>query len=150
VTKQKTTSKQDSCLLKDLREPGPSPTAWIKCFRYWLYRNLRPDAIAITRSFRPTKRIFAYLEHSEYQFTFNKQNLELYAGVKNLLNWTPNRKSFYHSKSQRPFDKNVQYDSANAQMTQTTLCFNDPGYVYGPNQGRSFLGCDILNNFYYK
>jgi hypothetical protein len=23
----KTTSKQDSCLLKDLREPGPSPTA---------------------------------------------------------------------------------------------------------------------------
>jgi hypothetical protein len=27
VTKQKTTSKQDSCLLKDLREPGPSPTA---------------------------------------------------------------------------------------------------------------------------
>jgi hypothetical protein len=32
VTKQKTTSKQDSCLLKDLREPGPSPTAWIKCF----------------------------------------------------------------------------------------------------------------------
>jgi outer membrane receptor for ferrienterochelin and colicins len=22
--------------------------------------------------FRPTKRIFAYLEHSEYQFTFNK------------------------------------------------------------------------------
>jgi hypothetical protein len=46
-------------------------------FRYWLYRkSLRPDAIAITRSFRPTKRIFAYLEHSEYQFTFNKQNLE--------------------------------------------------------------------------
>jgi outer membrane receptor for ferrienterochelin and colicins len=34
--------------------------------------NLWPDAIAITRSFRPTKRIFAYLEHSEYQFTFNK------------------------------------------------------------------------------
>jgi hypothetical protein len=30
VTKQKTTSKQDSCLLKDLR--GASPTAWIKCF----------------------------------------------------------------------------------------------------------------------
>jgi outer membrane receptor for ferrienterochelin and colicins len=37
---------------------------------------------------------------------------------KNLLNWTPNREILYHSKSQRPFDKNVQYDSAgNAQMT---------------------------------
>jgi hypothetical protein len=27
VTKRKQHQKQDSCLLKDLREPGPSPTA---------------------------------------------------------------------------------------------------------------------------
>jgi outer membrane receptor for ferrienterochelin and colicins len=64
-------------------------------------------------------------------------------GVKNLLNWTPNRKSFYHSKSQRPFDKNVQYDSAgNAQVTPDNpyaLTF-DPGYVSDLTKVRSFFG----------
>lgn len=80
------------------------------------------------------------------QFTFNRlKNLELYAGVKNLLNWTPNRGNpFIIARANDPFDKNVQYDSAgNAQVTPDNpyaLTF-DPGYVYGPNQGvRSFFG----------
>jgi outer membrane receptor for ferrienterochelin and colicins len=80
------------------------------------------------------------------QFTFNKfKNLELYAGVKNLLNWTPNKGNpFIIARANDPFDKNVQYDSSgNAQITADNpyaLTF-DPGYVYGPNQGiRSFFG----------
>jgi outer membrane receptor for ferrienterochelin and colicins len=80
------------------------------------------------------------------QFTFNKfKNLELYAGVKNLLNWTPNRGNpFIIARATDPFDKNVKYDSnGNAQVTADNpyaLTF-DPGYVYGPNQGvRSFFG----------
>jgi outer membrane receptor for ferrienterochelin and colicins len=80
------------------------------------------------------------------QFTFNKfKNLELYAGVKNLLNWTPNRGNpFIIARANDPFDKNVTYDSnGNAQVTADNpyaLTF-DPGYVYGPNQGvRSFFG----------
>ncbi|TDE04952.1 TonB-dependent receptor [Flavobacterium hiemivividum] len=80
------------------------------------------------------------------QFTFNKfKNLELYAGVKNLLNWTPNKGNpFIIARANDPFDKNVQYDNhGNAQVTQDNpygLTF-DPGYVYGPNQGiRSFFG----------
>jgi outer membrane receptor for ferrienterochelin and colicins len=80
------------------------------------------------------------------QFTFNKfKNLELYAGVKNLLNWTPNKGNpFTIARANDPFDKNVQYDSSgNAQVTADNpyaLTF-DPGYVYGPNQGiRSFFG----------
>jgi outer membrane receptor for ferrienterochelin and colicins len=80
------------------------------------------------------------------QFTFNKfKNLELYAGVKNLLNWTPNKGNpFIIARANDPFDKNVQYDSSgNAQVTADNpyaLTF-DPGYVYGPNQGiRSFFG----------
>ncbi|PKH66844.1 TonB-dependent receptor [Flavobacterium sp. ALD4] len=80
------------------------------------------------------------------QFTFNKfKNLELYAGVKNLLNWTPNKGNpFIIARANDPFDKNVKYDSnGNAQMTPDNpyaLTF-DPGYVYGPNQGvRSFFG----------
>lgn len=80
------------------------------------------------------------------QFTFNKfKNLELYAGVKNLLNWTPNKGNpFIIARANDPFDKNVQYDTnGNAQVTADNpygLTF-DPGYVYGPNQGiRSFFG----------
>lgn len=80
------------------------------------------------------------------QLTFNKfKNLELYAGVKNLLNWTPNKGNpFIIARANDPFDKKVQYDTnGNAQLTADNpygLTF-DPGYVYGPNQGiRSFFG----------
>jgi outer membrane receptor for ferrienterochelin and colicins len=80
------------------------------------------------------------------QFTFNKfKNFELYAGVKNILNWTPNKGNpFIIARANDPFDKNVQYDTnGNVQATADNpyaLTF-DPGYVYGPNQGiRSFFG----------
>ncbi len=80
------------------------------------------------------------------QFTYNKiKNIEIYAGIKNLLNWTPNKGNpFIIARANDPFDKNVQYDSnGNVQQTPDNpyaLTF-DPGYVYGPNQGiRSFFG----------
>lgn len=80
------------------------------------------------------------------QFTFNKfKNIEIYAGVKNLLNWTPNKGNpFIIARANDPFDKTVQYDAnGNVQATPDNpyaLTF-DPGYVYGPNQGiRSFFG----------
>ncbi|NRS88008.1 outer membrane receptor for ferrienterochelin and colicins [Flavobacterium sp. 7E] len=80
------------------------------------------------------------------QFTFNKlKNIEIYAGVKNLLNWTPNKGNpFIIARANDPFDKNVQFDSSgNVKATSDNpyaLTF-DPSYVYGPNQGvRSFFG----------
>jgi outer membrane receptor for ferrienterochelin and colicins len=80
------------------------------------------------------------------QFTFNKfKNFEIYAGVKNLLNWTPNKGNpFIIARANDPFDKNVQYDpNGNVLATPENpyaLTF-DPGYVYGPNQGiRGFFG----------
>ncbi|MFC3335050.1 TonB-dependent receptor [Flavobacterium palustre] len=80
------------------------------------------------------------------QFTFNKfKNIEIYAGIKNLLNWTPNKGNpFIIARANDPFDKNVEYDTnGNVQATPDNpyaLTF-DPGYVYGPNQGiRSFFG----------
>ena len=72
-------------------------------------------------------------------------NFELYGGVKNLLNWTPNRGNpFIIARANDPFDKNVTFDAeGNAQATSNNpyaLTF-DPTYVYGPNQGiRLFLG----------
>ena len=97
------------------------------------------------------------------QFTFNKfKNIEIYAGVKNLLNWTPNQGNpFIIARANDPFDKNVIISNGNTnnkdnygqkgnfipngQVVDTpdnpyALTF-DPGYVYGPNQGiRTFVG----------
>lgn len=76
------------------------------------------------------------------------RNMEIYGGVKNLLNWTPNRGNpFIIARAHDPFDKEVQFD-ANGQVLATTnnphaLTF-DPTYVYGPNQGlRLFLGIRV-------
>ncbi|MBT8237689.1 MAG: TonB-dependent receptor [Croceitalea sp.] len=80
------------------------------------------------------------------QFTYKGlEGFELYGGIKNLLNWTPNRNNpFIIARANDPFDKNVQFDqNGNAMATADNpyaLTF-DPSYVYGPNQGiRGFFG----------
>ncbi len=71
------------------------------------------------------------------------QQIEIYGGIKNLLNWTPNRGNpFLIARTHDPFDKQVQYNT-NGQIIPTTenpyaLSF-DPTYVYAPNQGRRFF-----------
>lgn len=71
--------------------------------------------------------------------------LECFGGVKNLLNWTPNRGNpFLIARAHDPFDKNVRFDGAGQALSTPenpyALTF-DPGYVYAPNQGRRlFLG----------
>jgi len=80
------------------------------------------------------------------QFTYKGlENFELYGGVKNLLDWTPNRGNpFIIARANDPFDRNVQFDNqGNVVPTAdnpNALTF-DANYVYGPNQGiRGFLG----------
>jgi len=64
----------------------------------------------------------------------------IYLGVKNLLNWTPNRGNpFIIARANDPFDKQVLFDN-NGVVIPTAenpygLTF-DPNYVYGPNLGR--------------
>lgn len=80
------------------------------------------------------------------QFTYKGiPNFEFYGGVKNLLDWTPNRGNpFIIARANDPFDRNVQFNaSGNVVPTADNpfaLTF-DPSYVYGPNQGiRAFFG----------
>lgn len=80
------------------------------------------------------------------QLTFDGlKDLEIYGGVKNLLNWTPNRGNpFLIARANDPFDKDVTFDAnGNAVATANNpyaLTF-DPTYVYAPNQGiRMFFG----------
>ncbi len=75
------------------------------------------------------------------QLTYNGlTNFEFYGGVKNLLNWTPNKGNpFIIARANDPFDENVVFDN-DGNAVQTTdnpyaLTF-DPGYIYAPNQGR--------------
>jgi len=72
-------------------------------------------------------------------------NFELYGGVKNLLNWTPNKGNpFIIARSNDPFDKQIVTDGAGNVLPTTDNPYGlsfDPSYVYGPNQGiRGFLG----------
>ena len=73
------------------------------------------------------------------------KDFEFYAGVKNLLNWTPSHGNpFIIARANDPFDREVEFDAGgNVVATPTNpyaLSF-DPGYVYGPNQGvRTFMG----------
>lgn len=92
------------------------------------------------REFSPTWSI------QNIQFTYKGlPNFEFYGGVKNLLNWTPNRGNpFIIARANDPFDQNVQFDpSGNVVATPDNpfgLTF-DANYVYGPNQGiRAFFG----------
>ncbi len=80
------------------------------------------------------------------QFTYTGlKKIELYAGVKNLLNWTPGKNEpFLIARSHDPFDKEVQTNASGSVIpgpgNPYALTF-DPGYVYAPNQGiRGFLG----------
>lgn len=87
-----------------------------------------------------------------YSPTYSLQNVqltkllgtrvELYGGLKNLLNFRPRADAI--ARSNDPFDKQVQLD-ANGQVLATAqnpyaLTF-DPSYVFAPNQGRrAFVG----------
>lgn len=67
---------------------------------------------------------------------------EIYAGIKNLLNFRPRRDAI--ARPFDPFDKDVSFDQqGNALPTPGNpyaLTF-DPSYVYAPNQGiRGFVG----------
>jgi len=80
------------------------------------------------------------------QFTYSGwKDFEIYAGVKNLLNFTPKQNNpFLISRANDPFDKNVQYDSAGKVLVTPDNPYGltfDTTYVYGQNQTiRGFFG----------
>ncbi len=80
------------------------------------------------------------------QFTYSGwKDFEVYGGIKNLLNFTPKQNNpFLISRTNDPFDKNVQYDSAGKVLITPDNPYGltfDTTYVYGQNQTiRGFLG----------
>ncbi len=105
-----------------------------------------PMRLPLLGDLDPRKPYSPWWSIQNIQFTFDGfKNFEIYAGVKNILNWTPTKGNpFLISRAHDPFDKQVQFD-ADGQAVATpenpyALTF-DPNYVYAPNQGiRGFLG----------
>ncbi len=96
---------------------------------------------------RPEYSPWWSLQNIQLTKKFNS-GLEIYGGVKNLLNFTPPATSI--ARAFDPFDKQVTF-GADGQVVPTAnnpyaLTF-DPSYVYAPNQGiRTFLG--VRYNFF--
>ncbi|MEH6703333.1 MAG: TonB-dependent receptor [Galbibacter orientalis] len=105
-----------------------------------------PMRLPLLGELDPRKEYSPVWSIQNIQFTYDGfKNFEIYGGVKNLLNWTPNKGNpFIIARANDPFDENVIFDAqGNAQATPNNpyaLTF-DPSYVYGPNQGiRGFVG----------
>jgi len=80
-----------------------------------------------------------------------RNGVELYGGIKNLLNWTPNRGNpFIIARAHDPFDKLVEFDGNGKPLITPENPYGltfDPSYVFGPNQGaRGFVG--VRYHFY--
>lgn len=105
-----------------------------------------PMKLPLLNEYDPRNPNSPWYSIQNIQFTYTGwKNFELYGGVKNLLNFTPKQNNpFLISRTNDPFDKNVQYD-ANGKVLVTPdnpygLTF-DTTYVYGQNQTiRGFLG----------
>jgi len=105
-----------------------------------------PMALPVLSELDPRKKESPIWSIQNIQFTYSGlSKIEMYGGVKNLLNWTPNKGNpFLIARANDPFDKNVEFDT-DGQIKATAsnpyaLSF-DPNYMYAPNQGvRGFLG----------
>lgn len=105
-----------------------------------------PMRLPVLSELDPRRKFSPWWSIQNIQFTYSaKKSVQVYAGIKNLLNWTPNKGNpFIIARSEDPFDKEVLLgNDGNAIPTATNpygLTF-DPTYIYAPNQGiRFFLG----------
>ena len=108
-----------------------------------LYGPMRLPLLSILDPRQPNSPTWSI---QNIQFTYSGfKKIEIYFGVKNLLNFTPNQNNpFLIARSHDPFDKNVVFGTDGKAVATAenpyALTF-DPSYIYAPNQGiRGFLG----------
>ncbi|MFW0736670.1 TonB-dependent receptor [Flavobacterium sp. T12S277] len=105
-----------------------------------------PMKLPLLNEYDPRNPNSPWYSIQNIQFSYlGWKNFELYGGVKNLLNFTPKQNNpFLISRTNDPFDKNVQYDSAGKVLVTPDNPYGltfDTTYVYGQNQTiRGFLG----------
>lgn len=108
-----------------------------------LYSPMRLPLLGVND---PRKPFSPWWSIQNIQFTYNGfKKFEIYGGVKNLLNWTPNRGNpFIIARTDDPFDKNVQFNGKGQVLITPSNLYGltfDTNYTYAPNQGaKGFLG----------
>lgn len=119
-----------------------------------VYGPMRLPLISPLDPRRPTSPVWSLQNLQLTKWLSNK--VEVYAGIKNLLNWTPAKGNpFLIARANDPFDKQLDYDgdgktdvdaAGNVLVTPVNpygLSF-DPAYVFAPNQERRvFLGIQV-------
>lgn len=106
-----------------------------------IYGPMRLPLLSVTDP-RPAQSPVWSIQNIQFTKLLNKK-MEVFGGVKNLLNWTPAKSTpFIIARSHDPFDKKVEYDAGGKVLATAenpyALTF-DPSYVYAPNQGIRFF-----------
>jgi outer membrane receptor for ferrienterochelin and colicins len=105
-----------------------------------------PMRLPLLNDLDPRRPYSPWWSIQNIQLTYDGiKNIQIYAGVKNLLNWTPNKGNpFIIARTNDPFDKDVEFDSNGHAIANANNPYGltfDPSYVYAPNQGaRAFFG----------
>ena len=103
-----------------------------------------PMRLALLGELDPRREYSPFWSLQNLQATYKKWGaIELYGGVKNILNWTPNRNNaFLIARTNDPFDNEVTFNQNGDAIATTNnpyaLTF-DPTYMFAPNQGRRFF-----------
>ena len=96
---------------------------------------------------RPRYSPFHSIQNIQLTKTISNK-YEFYFGIKNILNFTPDKRSI--ARSFDPFDKYVSYDGEGNIKADSQNPYGlkfDPSYVYASNQGiRWFLGIRVNVN----
>ena len=96
----------------------------------------------------PRPAISPWIHDSSLQLNWNLVSFEIFGGVKNLLNFKPDRNSI--ARAFDPFDRDVVFGANDMVLPSpgnpNALSF-DPSYVYYSNQGRHFYVGIRLNTF---
>ncbi|MDG2396897.1 MAG: TonB-dependent receptor [Flavobacteriaceae bacterium] len=96
---------------------------------------------------RPRYSPFHSIQNIQLTKTISNK-YEFYFGIKNILNFTPDKRSI--ARSFDPFDKYVSYDGEGNIIADSQNPYGlkfDPSYVYASNQGiRWFLGIRVNVN----
>ena len=105
-----------------------------------------PMRLPLLGALDPRKPFSPWYSLQNIQVVFHRwYRMEIYGGVKNILNFQPHRFTpFLIARPQDPFDKGVKYDAEGRILSTPDNPFAlsfDPTYMYAPNQGiRGFLG----------
>lgn len=105
-----------------------------------------PMRLPVLNEFDPRNANSPWWSIQNIQLTYlGFKKFKLYGGVKNLLNYTPNKNNpFIIARANDPFDKQVQVDPQGNVIRNPNNPYGmtfDPTYIFAPNQGiRFFVG----------